>query len=165
MADDKNIDAELIETDAHLRRALHAPQPPAGLSDRIYRATVGALPGEHRAVVGRIGWRRWVYAAAAAVLVGGMSLLLVTRMGPSDTATTTVATATSTDPLDTQLASTEQAIVAMDSSLDQNIDALSTDMDRIAGSFTGGNLAGYGSTSNDQTDLATEVFQVQNEMF
>jgi len=61
---------------ARLLRA-DASRAPAGLSQRVFDASVGSLPDVRSAsgVIGRLSWR-WVAAAAVLLVAGGIALRL-----------------------------------------------------------------------------------------
>ena len=69
---------------ARLLRA-DASRAPAGLSQRVFDASVGSLPDVRSAsgVLGRLSWR-WVAAAAALLVAGGVALRLGMTTGASD---------------------------------------------------------------------------------
>jgi hypothetical protein len=58
---------------------------PAGLSDRVFDASVGMLPDVRSAsgVIGRLSWR-WVAAAAAMLMACGIGLRLAGSAVPTD---------------------------------------------------------------------------------
>ncbi len=118
---DRRDDALDPVWERRLDRALHRDAeghaPDAGLSERIFRATAGHLPGRAPAkevssaerspapaVAGRVGAWAWRSLAAALVLAGGVALLMLADERASSDAVRVIAAAPPASPLDvTQL--------------------------------------------------------------
>ncbi len=146
-------DPALAALDRRLADELPA-RAPAGLADRIFAATAGQLHQAGRDVVGRIGWTQWrVWRYAAAL---GLIMFYLAAWSRPHLTPTPIPTA--------QVTLTQQVADPPDTALDQDIDALAAEVDRLSAALAGDASTRRAYTSADTGDFAAELYQLEQAL-